>query len=225
MVKIRKFWPGESILLRNFAPVAREVSPQEFLPVLPTLSPKISIWYFRPRCDQLVLLTMVRPNTVFATLTMVWVFPYLRTLTSDATNGGLINLKMWLEEGHGLDFYLTQVMSDHEAFDVYLFCTRLMECKDHKMMMPLAHPVSVSSTSTVPERRDNHRTRDGWAASYTRWFSPNHATAPMDGTRWPLCRFDNASQDGFGVRTAEAAISLRNLTPNGGPHHQHCVCC
>ncbi len=35
--KIRKFWSGKCILLRNFAPVVRIVSLQDFLPVLAAL--------------------------------------------------------------------------------------------------------------------------------------------------------------------------------------------
>ncbi len=57
-----------------------KVSLQDFLPVLATLHPKITILYFRLGCDQMlcsVLSTVVR------------VFPYLGTLTSDATNCGL----------------------------------------------------------------------------------------------------------------------------------------
>ncbi len=35
------------------------------------------------------------------------------------------NLEMWLERGHGqMNFYLTQVMSSHGAFNVYLFCMK-----------------------------------------------------------------------------------------------------
>ncbi len=47
--KIQKFSPGESIFLRNFAPVVRKVSLQDFLPVLATLRSKIPTRYFRPQ--------------------------------------------------------------------------------------------------------------------------------------------------------------------------------
>ncbi len=38
------------------------------------------------------------------------------------------NLKAWLERGHGqMNFYLTQVISGHGAFNVYLFHMKLVE--------------------------------------------------------------------------------------------------
>ncbi len=40
--------------LWNFAPVVRKVSLHDFLHVLATLRPKISIRYFQPRCDQMI---------------------------------------------------------------------------------------------------------------------------------------------------------------------------
>ncbi len=85
--KIRKFLHGESILLRNFALVVRSFSPR-FFTRFGHLHPKIPIRYFRMGCDQLVLLTVVRPKAVFSTFDS-GVFPYLGTLTSDATNVGL----------------------------------------------------------------------------------------------------------------------------------------
>ncbi len=60
MGQIWKFWPGENISLQNFTPVVCIVSLQEFLPVLTALRPKIPIWYIRPGCDQIVLLTRMR---------------------------------------------------------------------------------------------------------------------------------------------------------------------
>ncbi len=49
-----KFWPGESISLRNFTPVVPKVSVQDFLSILGAPLPKItnrSVW---PLCDQMV---------------------------------------------------------------------------------------------------------------------------------------------------------------------------
>ncbi len=48
-------------------PMARKVSLQDFLPVLTTLRLKIPTLYFRPGCDQMVLLIGVRPDTMFGT--------------------------------------------------------------------------------------------------------------------------------------------------------------
>ncbi len=49
MSRIRKFWPRESIFLRNFAPMVAKVSLQEFLHVLADLWPKILIRYVNPK--------------------------------------------------------------------------------------------------------------------------------------------------------------------------------
>ncbi len=46
MGKIQKFWPGESILLGNFAPVVCKVSLQDFFPVLVALWPEILFGVF-----------------------------------------------------------------------------------------------------------------------------------------------------------------------------------
>ncbi len=61
-VKFSKFWPGESISLRNFTPVVRKVSHQDFLPVLASQRLKITNRSFWPSCDQVILLTAVRPK-------------------------------------------------------------------------------------------------------------------------------------------------------------------
>ncbi len=61
----RKFWPGESISLRNFTPVVCKVSPQDFFSVLVASRPKIPVRSFWPWCYQMVLLTGVRPKPVF----------------------------------------------------------------------------------------------------------------------------------------------------------------
>ncbi len=58
----RKFWPGESISLRNFTPVVCKVFPKDLLLVLATPQPKILIWSFWLWYDQMVLLTGVRPE-------------------------------------------------------------------------------------------------------------------------------------------------------------------
>ncbi len=44
--------PDTSDSLRNFTPVVREVSPQDFLPILGAPRPKITNRSFRPACDQ-----------------------------------------------------------------------------------------------------------------------------------------------------------------------------
>ncbi len=65
MGEIREFWPGESILLQNFTPVVPKVCLQNFLPILATPWPKITNWSFWPSCDQMMLLTIVRPKLAF----------------------------------------------------------------------------------------------------------------------------------------------------------------
>ncbi len=71
MGEIRGFWPGESISLQNFTSVVTKVSLQNFLPILATPRPKITNWSFWPSCDQIVLLTVVRPKSMFVFLTVV----------------------------------------------------------------------------------------------------------------------------------------------------------
>ncbi len=88
------------------------------------------------------------------------------------------NLKMWLERGYGqMEFYLTQVMSGHGAFNAYLFCMKLPESPkcancDRKGR---AYPVWVYGISTVLGRHDDGSARDGWGVSYTWQFGHNHA--------------------------------------------------
>ncbi len=48
-----RFWPGEGILLRNFMPVVRKVSPQDFLLVLTAPLPKIVIPLCWQWCEQM----------------------------------------------------------------------------------------------------------------------------------------------------------------------------
>ncbi len=57
--------PGTSDSLRNFTPVVRKVSPQDFLPVLGAPQPKIMNRSFWLSCDQMVLLTGVRRKPGF----------------------------------------------------------------------------------------------------------------------------------------------------------------
>ncbi len=57
--------PGTSDSLWNFTPLVRKVSPQDFLPILGAPRPKISNRFFWPACDQMVLLTDVRPKPGF----------------------------------------------------------------------------------------------------------------------------------------------------------------
>ncbi len=64
----RKFWPGESISLRNFTPVVRKVSSQDFLPVLGVPRPTITNQSFWLRGDQMILLTGVQPKPGFGPL-------------------------------------------------------------------------------------------------------------------------------------------------------------
>ncbi len=59
--------PGTSDSLLNFTPVVREVSPQGFLPILGAPRPKITNRPFWPACDQMVLLTGLRPKPGFGT--------------------------------------------------------------------------------------------------------------------------------------------------------------
>ncbi len=61
-----EFHHGTSDSLRNFAPVARKVSPHDFLPVLGAPWPKISNRSFWSLCDQMVLLIGVRPKPGFS---------------------------------------------------------------------------------------------------------------------------------------------------------------
>ncbi len=52
---------------RHFAPVARKVSLQDFLPVLVVLRPKIMIWYFWPGCDQ-------KPCSLLSTVALLFLY-------------------------------------------------------------------------------------------------------------------------------------------------------
>ncbi len=57
---------GTSDSLRNFTPVVRKVSPQDFLSVLGAPRPKITNRSFWPSCDQMVLLASgVQPKPGF----------------------------------------------------------------------------------------------------------------------------------------------------------------
>ncbi len=57
--------PCTSDSLRNFAPVVGKVSPQDFLSILGAPQSKITNRSFRLSCDQIVLLTGVRPKPGF----------------------------------------------------------------------------------------------------------------------------------------------------------------
>ncbi len=52
--------PFTSDSLRNFTPMARKVSPQDFLPILGAPQPKITNWFFWPSCDQNLALVILR---------------------------------------------------------------------------------------------------------------------------------------------------------------------
>ncbi len=51
------------------------------------------------------------------------------------------NLDAWLERGHGqMNFYLTQVMSGHGAFNAYLFRMKLTVIEEIEITMPGGTP-------------------------------------------------------------------------------------
>ncbi len=86
----------------------------------------------------------------------------------DWTRRLIHNLVVWLERGHGqMNFYLTQVMSGHVAFNTYLFRMKLVESPNYtnsgrrgKMMMPGTPCLSVQYFN-LPSGCNDHPTRDG----------------------------------------------------------------
>ncbi len=54
-----------ALRIRNFKPVVRKISPQHFLPILGAPQPKIMNPFFWLSCDQMVILTGVRPKPGF----------------------------------------------------------------------------------------------------------------------------------------------------------------
>ncbi len=68
------------------------------------------------------------PIYSYTTLRRGWREVMDRWIFWERTHLFIHNLEAWLERGHGqMDFYLTQVMSDHGAFNVYLFRMKLVE--------------------------------------------------------------------------------------------------
>ncbi len=62
---VAEYHTGTSDSVQNFKPVVRKVSPQHFLPILGAPQPKITNPFFLTSCDQMVLLTGVRPKPGF----------------------------------------------------------------------------------------------------------------------------------------------------------------
>ncbi len=132
----------------------------------------------------------------------------------------IYNLEVWLGRGHGqMDFYLTQILSGHAAFNAYLFHTKLVErtdCINCDRRICLAHPVKVCGTLTVPAGDDDHSAGDGWGVSYTRQSSPHAEKHWRMGPGGRLCYFDNAPQDGVSAGVTKAA-NCRRPTSNARP--------
>ncbi len=135
---------------------------------------------------------------------------------------GMVGERPWTDElqlntGYVRSWGVQRLTIPHDAS----WKPRMCQLRQRKVRWwCLAHPVWVSSISTVPGGSDDHPTRDGWTVSYTGQFDPDYA----EKRRWMgpggrLCRFDNAQQDADCVRAADAANSRRHPAPNARPRH------
>ncbi len=129
-----------------------------------------------------------------------------------------------------MNFYLTQVMSGHGAFNTYLFRMKLAESPkcancDRRGQDDDAWHTPFECPAFQLHQEDVMTTlQEVGEQSHTAQFGTNYA----EKRRWMgpggrLCPFDNAPQNGIGVGVTEAADSRRHPAPNARPYYPPCL--